>query len=412
MRVSNYDTAELERELGPRGALFVNSGNRDKVQNWLLSQGFPSVWVKRARVATLAKTYNVPAYLAWCDANRDKLASGADTGTVDEPVNERDVNQFTLGASPLPLPEPIAVALPDSVPVPASGAASTIEQAIRAIVSATTPALDEARVIALIREHAARPEIRRIVVEDTRGEVRDCGLQHVEFEKLLKACSARDAAGNRLNVWLSGPAGSGKTTAAESVAKALGLRFAFNGAIDTEYKLLGFTDAQGRLVSRPFRDVYENGGVYLFDEIDRSLPGALLAFNAALANGVCDFPDGTVKRHPDCVIIAAANTYGLGGGADVYVGAMKQDAALLDRFAYIKFPVDEALERATCPDSAWCDYVQSVRAKVARQGLKVIVSPRASYQGASLLAAGLDRETVIAMTLRKGLSDEQWGAVA
>src|SRR5690606_7558053 len=93
-----------------------------------------------------------------------------------------------------------------------------------------------------------------------------------------------------VNVWLAGPAGSGKTTAAEQVAKALKLKFYFNGAIDTEYKLSGFVDAHGRIVSTAFREAYTNGGVYLFDEVDASLPSATLAFNAALANGQCDFP--------------------------------------------------------------------------------------------------------------------------
>jgi hypothetical protein len=92
---------------------------------------------------------------------------------------------------------------------------------------------------------------------------------------------------------------------------------------------------------------------------------------------------------------------------------MKQDAAFVDRFAFLLWEIDETLESATCPDPAWCGYVQAIRRKVIANGVQnVIVSPRASYIGASLLAAGLDRDTVIAMTLRKGMSADQWGAVA
>lgn len=117
-----------------------------------------------------------------------------------------------------------------------------------------------------------------------------------------------------------------------------------------------------------------------------------------------------IKRHPDCVIIAAGNTFGH-GNSSAYVGRMKQDAAFLDRFAALAWEYDEELERELCPDAAWCDTVQAVRAKVAAAGLQVIVSPRASLYGASLLAAGLDRDTVIAMALRKGMSADQWRAV-
>ena len=129
-----------------------------------------------------------------------------------------------------------------------------------------------------------------------------------------------------------GPAGSGKTTAAHEAAKALGIPFYFTGAIDSAYKLTGFIDAQGRTVRTAFREAFEHGGVFLFDEMDSSMPAALLAFNAALANGHADFPDGIIKRHPDFRAIAACNTFG-GGANRQYVGRMQLDAASLDRFA-------------------------------------------------------------------------------
>jgi len=50
-------------------------------------------------------------------------------------------------------------------------------------------------------------------------------------------------------------------------------------------------NAQGKLVRTVYRDSYENGGVFLWDEMDASSPNAMLAFNAGLANGHQDFPD-------------------------------------------------------------------------------------------------------------------------
>lgn len=171
-------------------------------------------------------------------------------------------------------------------------------------------------------------------------------VRHERFGKLVMLVSAL---GNEdKNIWLAGPAGSGKTTAARKLAAALGYdeesEFDFNGAIDTEYKLSGFVDAKGRVVSTAFRKIWENGGVYLFDECDASMPGALLAFNAALANGYAAFPDGTIKRNERTVIIAAANTWGFGGDAN-YVGRAKLDAAFLDRFVTLTWNYDENLER-------------------------------------------------------------------
>jgi cobaltochelatase CobS len=238
------------------------------------------------------------------------------------------------------------------------------------------------------------------------------GTQHQKFPLLLKACNSRLRDGTRLNVWLAGPAGTGKTTAAKNVAAALKLPFRFNGAIDSPYKLTGFTDANGRTIRTPFREAWEHGGVYLFDEVDASSPSAILEFNAALANGVCAFPDAIVERHPDCIVIAGANTTGLGASTE-YVGRMKQDAAFLDRFVCITWELDPALESAMCANDAWTARVRSVRERVKARGIRgALVTPRATQYGEALLAAGIDMKTVEAMTLRKGLNDEQWGQVS
>lgn len=235
----------------------------------------------------------------------------------------------------------------------------------------------------------------------------DVGIQHKQFKKLLGACMTRSIAGPT-NVWLTGPAGSGKTKGAEGVAKALGLEFYFNGAIDTPYKLTGFIDAGGKLHRTAFREAYENGGVYLFDEVDASLPGALLAFNAALANGYADFPDGRVSRHKDCVIIAAANTWGTGPNSD-YVGRNKLDAAFIDRFVQISWGYDKQLEKILAGHDSWTEYVQTVRENVMSKGIKCVISPRSSISGAALLKSGMFTiSEVVDMTLKKGLSEDNW----
>ena len=234
--------------------------------------------------------------------------------------------------------------------------------------------------------------------------------RHFRFLELLKALKAHQ------NVFLCGPAGSGKTTAARQCSYKLKFKdehqqkFYFTGAISNEYKLLGYMDANGQYVSTEFRKAYENGGVFLFDEVDASFPQPLLAFNAALSGDQMDFPDGTVKKHKDFYCIATANTYGSGASRQ-YVGRNQLDAAFLDRFVFIDWPYDEELEKNMTDNAEWAEYVQNVRHAIdklgfGKMGVRHIVSPRATENGAALLEAGIDRRRVEEMVIWKGLEKE------
>lgn len=252
---------------------------------------------------------------------------------------------------------------------------------------------------------------KELLIKSDRAEVKITGLQHRNFERLLRACAARQPDGHRLNVYLYGPPGTGKTTAARNVAKALGLPFHCNGAVSTKYELTGFIDANGVCHSPEFRKAWQSGGVYLFDEIDGSVSAAVVAFNAALANGVMAFPDGMLERHQDCVIIAAGNT--VNGATAEFTGRTKLDAASLDRFVMIDWPIDDKLEEALAAGhDEWLRVVRSMRRKVADKGIKVQITPRATIYGASLLTAGMPLDEVRELVLRKGMNDAQWAMVA
>ncbi len=245
----------------------------------------------------------------------------------------------------------------------------------------------------LLADLGASQPIRVVRVD---GKQVDLGRQHCQFPFILSVLQAR------LNAFMVGPAGAGKTTLAVAAAKALGVPFYFTGAIASEYKLTGFIDAQGRIVSTEFRRAYEHGGLFLFDEIDASFPQAVLSFNAALANNFMDFPDKRVERHEDFYCIAAANTYGQGADRQ-YVGRNQLDAASLDRFAFVDIGYDEALERDLAGNDAWVDVVQAVRKKVDELKVRHVVSPRASIFGASLFSVGMDFEKVADIALVKGM---------
>ncbi len=283
--------------------------------------------------------------------------------------------------------------------------ARDIDSKISAKLAEVDPSTILAEIEGAIEEKLAALSVpRELVVVKPEGEPINVGLQHRQFETLLKAVSAG------CNVWLAGPSGSGKSTAAINVAKALGCKFYFTGAVGDQYALIGYNDAMGKYVRTPFREAWENGGVFLWDEVDGSDPNALIAFNAALANDVMAFPDAVVTKHADCRIIAAANTWGHGATHE-YVGRMKLDQAFLKRFVCLAWDYDTDLELATAPNLAWTKRVIAVREKVKAKGLRVLVTPRESYFGAKLLASGLTQDVVESMTIKSGMTEEQWNSV-
>lgn len=248
-----------------------------------------------------------------------------------------------------------------------------------------------------VDSHVENLKVHRMIVMRPDGKKIPTGVQHKTFKTLLSVLQAK------LNAYLVGPAGSGKTTAAEQAANALGVKFYFTGAITSEYKLTGFIDAQGRVICPAFRKAYEYGGLFLFDEIDGSMPQAVLAFNAAIANGQMDFPDHTVKKHEDFYCVAAANTFGLGAD-QVYIGRNQLDGATLDRFCFIEWVYDEDLERSLSSNEKWTKHVQLVRSICGQLGVKKhVISPRASIEGSKLMAVGLKWEQAEDLKLWKGL---------
>lgn len=284
-----------------------------------------------------------------------------------------------------------------------------VNAALSALMAALTPAaqpIDEEQIRAIARDEAKKtlqPTIVFIHNATTDVEI-DMGVQHAQFPVLVKVLQTR------FPVWLPGPAGSGKTTAAKNAAQALSVPFHHTGAVDNVYQLLGFIDAGGTYHRTTFREAYENGGVFLWDEVDASNPAALVAFNAALENGECVFPDAVISKHADCYFIAAANTYG-SGATHEYVGRTKIDAATVDRFVMLDWQYDEILERAIAGDNPWTTYVQKIRRAVVAAGIKHLVTPRASIRGNALLAAGIHKDEVIKMTVRKGLAADTWATV-
>lgn len=229
------------------------------------------------------------------------------------------------------------------------------------------------------------------------------GAKHETLPQLIKI------AANRLPVLLVGMAGTGKTHAAEQVAEALDLDFyAMSvGAQTSKSDLMGFIHAGGQYVPSMFRKAFENGGVFLLDEIDAGNSNVLVQLNAALSNGYCAFPDRMVAKHEDFVFMASANTYGQGASRQ-YVGRNQLDAATLDRFVILDWNIDEKLEKSLAGSDAssvkWLAAVRRVRKYVEAEGIRALVSPRATIKGAAMLQAGLTFEQTLSAAILGGVS--------
>ena len=257
-------------------------------------------------------------------------------------------------------------------------------------------AVKEAAESMLPREHIL------VVANDNTGEVtRTEGRPHFKLQTLISVM------GTRTHVFMVGGAGSGKTTAAHQAADALGLPYyePSMGPATSQWDLFGYKSPDGAYIEGILRQPFEHGGVLMLDEIDNSNPSVLTALNSALANGKATFPDGSVERHPDFICIAAGNTYGRGADR-LYVGRLQLDAATLDRFANIAWDYDEEAEIdwAGADQSEWTQFVQRTRHAVEGNNMRVVVSPRASINGAKLLRAGMGRDEVAEMVLYKGMS--------
>ena len=400
---------------------------RALVKDFLNSRGLPVSALSASSSSSLAKAYVKPAYLAgWLRKLNSSFSSSAisatDLGLLDdtkEDAAEADASaRADANAAQTPPPGQSAEWL-KSLFTQIDATVGRLVEAKLATAKLTVTEEVKEQIHKLARDAAsARAEElappRRIEVTNAEAKTTVAlGLQHERFPLLLRATQARDHRGFKLNIWLTGPTGSGKTSAAEAVAKALSLPFGSDGSLDADYKVLGFRDANGNIISTQFLEIYEKGGIYVADEIDNWLPSALLSLNAALANGWVSTPKGMIPRHPDACIIACANTWGLGATSD-YVGRTKLDAASLDRFQpKIDWPIDEKLERAVADNQSgeygyvWHNLVKNVRHQAKLQGLKIIISPRATFSGIALLHAGFSLAEVADMAFAAGLSTEQ-----
>lgn len=263
---------------------------------------------------------------------------------------EKPLSADRTPPTPSPTPSPTPKKAPMNPDVPPQEAIQLLMQML------SGPSVDIEAIEQKAAE-AARKEYERLRKEDEDG-VRKIqlvlpdrpdkpvveGLVHNMMPTLLEEV----ALGN--SVWLAGPAGSGKTHAAEQVSQILDRKvFIVGQIVDAHADVVGYNDAHGKYQETPLYKwaTSDPGAILVLDEIDGSDPNALLKACAIFAKGTYTWPNGVTTRIPDeHVLIACANTWGA-GAEDGFTGRETIDEATRNRFTCrLLWEVDPDLERA------------------------------------------------------------------
>ncbi len=392
-----------EQILGPRGSLNVETCDKVALRKWFISKGIPAKYGDTLKPWQKVSAYNkpdttTPFGVDWHKAQATK--NGIVASEDDDESEETTTPTNTATAIPA-TDDPLAM--------------------LEILKKLFGNSCDEKKVREIIRQELPGfiPTTRIELV--TAAGVIDKG-EHLLHRLFHVALATVQANVPLLNV---GPAGAFKSTTAETIAKVLNMRFFMKGAASGSHEYLGFVDAYGKYHSTGYRESFQNGGVFNAAELDGGSADVPLVVNNGVANGHQDFPDSVhpVKRHADFRIIADTNTWG--NGADrTYVGRTQLDGATIDRFAFLDFRYDESMEMAivtgkgTGTDTVkvnppgpidrekWVRRVQSLRHAAEQEQARIIISPRASINGAKLLEAGISQHMVEDMVIWKGTETE------
>lgn len=144
------------------------------------------------------------------------------------------------------------------------------------------------------------------------------------------------------NVWLAGPAGTGKTEFVKNLCAGLGrafIRVSFDSGAERYEFIGGERVKNGSTVYQEgvvLRGMQRPGAVILLDEVSFARPEYLSALHAPLEpDGAVTVPEtGQVirKAHGVC-FFAADNSNGRGDFSGMYVGVREQNVAFVNRFA-------------------------------------------------------------------------------
>ena len=211
-----------------------------------------------------------------------------------------------------------------------------------------------------------------ITIDGKKTETKVNGIVNPKFARILKYLA------NGENVYMYGPAGTGKNVTAKQCAEALDMPIFYNNTIYTKYDLCGYMDANGQYVPTTFYNFMKAPkGLYFMDEYDNSQSSALVCFNDVLEDKKYTFPNGeTLYLDENHKIIAAGNTNGL-GATEEYNDRYVIDESNRSRFMFVSVTYDPAVEKSIVGESTdILDFINDLRRVRDEIGIKLIVGYR------------------------------------
>lgn len=346
----------------------------ERVGKKIITINFADYAAGRKRTPTTKATTNTPTTSTTTNNNTNNMEEQNTTNTNSNNVNNAALNFMS---------QMFAQQQEEGYQRGKSEAAAEVEELKKQ--------LDEAK-------NAGAGSIINVVVDGKKTTAKTESVLDPNFENILHLVAAHE------NVYLYGPAGSGKNTIAEQIAEALGVEFYYQNTLVTKFDVSGYKNAQGEYEEIPFYKAWKNGGLFFADELDNSTAEAIIALNAALANGYYTFPNSSEKvaKNPNFFCIAAGNTNGQ-GATEEYCGRYQMDESSRDRFAFIEIDYNEKIEESICGEHLdILDFIRDLRSVTKSLHIKLICG----YRAISRLAKFYDMSTkfVLDSFIFKGLS--------